>query len=85
MLVKPQEAVPRCNATVVLLSKMQRPYVFSVEVVGWPPNSQTRTYTIKAHSDDSAAFKGIELFVKEFTTAPPVRDMETLAPRAIRI
>jgi hypothetical protein len=82
MLVKPQQAVPRCNATVVLLSKLQRPYLFSVEVKGLPPHDHIRTYNIRAPDDNAAAYKGIDLFVREFTSAQPVREMEQLAPKA---
>jgi hypothetical protein len=82
MIVHPNHAVPRCSATVVLLSKIMRPYLFSVKVEGLPPHQHTRTYNVRANSDDSAAFKGIERFVKEFTTAQPIIDMPTMAPDA---
>lgn len=84
MLVKPQSAVPMVDVTVDLLSRVLRPYLFRVNAVGKPPHEHRRSYTVRADSDDSAAMKGIELFIKEFTTAQPIREMPTLAPKAVR-
>lgn len=84
MIVSPESAVPRVDVTVDLLSRLLRPYLFRVTAFGKPPHEHRRVYTVRADSDDSAAMKGIELFVKEFTTAAPVREMETLAPKAVR-
>lgn len=73
-----------CDATVDLISLFHRPYLFQVNVTGKPPHAHVRWYRVAADSDGSAAMKGIELFVKEFTTAAPIREMETLAPKAVR-
>lgn len=84
MIVEPKHAAPMCDATVDLISLFHRPYLFRVNVVGKPPHEYSREYTVAADSDDSAAMKGIELFVKEFTTSAPIREMETLAPKAVQ-
>jgi len=54
-----------CDATVELISRRQRPYLFEVTVTGLPPHVATRKYTIAAKDDNSAAMKGLQLFVKE--------------------
>lgn len=59
-----------CNAVVDLISRRQRPYLFLVTVTGLPPHVATRRYTIDAKDDNSAAMKGIGLFVKEFECVP---------------
>ena len=71
MLLTPETATPRCTATVDLISKVMRPYLFRVTVVGQPPHAYLRVYLIAADSDDSAALKGLELFVKEFGRRVP--------------
>jgi hypothetical protein len=82
MIVTPQSAMPRCTCVVDLISRVFRPYLFLVTVTGVPPHQGVRRYKVAADSDDSAAMKGLELFVKEFMP-PVVRDeMATLAPRA---
>jgi hypothetical protein len=59
-------ATPRCKAAVKLVSRAQRPYVFQVTVTGEFPHAHRRVYPIAADSDDSAALKGMDLFVHEF-------------------
>jgi hypothetical protein len=54
-----------CQATVDLISCVQRPYLFKVTVTGQPPHDITRVYDIAAVSDDAAARLGIDTFVKE--------------------
>jgi hypothetical protein len=54
-----------CDATVDLISKLQRPYLFKVTVTGLPPHAYTRVYEIAARNDDTAAMTGIRQFVKE--------------------
>ena len=82
MIVTPQNARPRCEAIVDLISRVQRPYLFLVTVTGQPPHAFRRQYKVAADSDNSAAMKGLELFVKEFMP-PVVRDqMATQAPKA---
>jgi hypothetical protein len=56
-----------CDATVDLISRVQRPYLFAVRVTGLPPHAYVRTYDIAAWSDDAAAAIGIDVFVKEFS------------------
>jgi len=66
-----ENATPRCKATVRLVSRAQRPYVFQVTVTGEFPHPYRRVYPITADSDDSAALKGMELFVHEFGRRVP--------------
>ena len=80
MLVKPQNASPRCQATVDLISQVMRPYLFRVTVVGEPPHVATRQYVIAADSDDAAALRGLELFVEEFSRPAP--GVLSIAPEA---
>lgn len=56
-----------CSATVDLVSRRQRPYLFSVTVTGKPPHNVTKVYTIAAESDNSAAMKGLDLFQKDMS------------------
>ena len=89
MILTPQSAAPRCDATVDLISRAQRPYLCRVTVTGKPPHEHRRVYTVQAPAGydierafDSCAMKGIELFVKEFSNPVVAREMATLAPRA---
>lgn len=66
MILTLENATPRCKAAVKLVSKFQRPYVFLVTVTGEFPHGYVREYPIAADSDDSAAIKGMELFVNQF-------------------
>ena len=54
-----------CNATVDLISKVMRPYLFRVTVVGIPPHATTRVYDMYGKSDDEAAMKAIRQFEKD--------------------
>jgi hypothetical protein len=56
-----------CDATVDLISKVQRPYLFRVRVTGKPPHASVREYDIAAKTEDDAAMKGIEVFVEQMT------------------
>ena len=67
-ILDPKSCTPRCTATVELLSKVFRPFLFMVTVVGLPPHAQTRRYKVAADTDNSAAIKGLELFVREFSS-----------------
>lgn len=80
MILDPKEATPRCQATVDLISRVMRPYLFRVTVCGLPPHAHTRKYTISAETDDSAAIKGMELFVEEFSRKLP--GVISIAPKA---
>ena len=66
MILTLDNATPRCKAAVTLVSRAQRPYVFQVTVTGEFPHAHRRVYPIAADSDDSAALKGMDLFVHEF-------------------
>jgi len=79
MLVKPENANPRCTATVDLISKIVRPYLFRVTVIGEPPHAHRREYFIRGPDDNACALKGLELFVKEFSTAAPIRNMAPIS------
>lgn len=80
MILTLDNATPRCKATVRLVSRAQRPYVFQVTVSGEFPHAHRRVYPIAADSDDSAALKGMELFVAEFGRQVP--GVGTVAPKA---
>lgn len=75
-------ATPRAQAIVDLLSRVQRPFLFLVTVFGEPPHSCVRKYHVRAPDDSSAASKGLELFVKEFTPHPLALLTGTNVPRA---
>lgn len=65
--MKPAQSLVLADATVDLISRVQRPWLFRVTVTGKPPHAQTRSYTIAAESDNSAAFKGLELFQRDMS------------------
>jgi hypothetical protein len=56
-----------CQCVVDLISRRQRPYLFRVTVWGQPPHTVRRIYDIAAKDDNTAAQKGIDLFVKEMS------------------
>lgn len=80
MIVTLENATPRCKAAVRLVSRAQRPYVFQVTVTGEFPHARRRVYPIAADSDDSAALKGMELFVQEFGRQVP--GVASVTPKA---
>lgn len=80
MIALPNQTTPRCQATVDLISRVMRPYLFRVTVVGEYPHAYRRVYVIAADSDDSAAIKGMELFVEEFGRQVP--GVISVAPKA---
>lgn len=80
MILTLENATPRCKASVRLVSRSQRPYVFQVVVTGEFPHAHRRVYPIAADSDDSAALKGMELFVAEYGRQVP--GVVTVAPKA---
>jgi hypothetical protein len=75
-----ENATPRCKASVKLVSRAQRPYVFQVTVRGEFPHARTVVYPIAADSEDSAAIKGMELFVAQFGRQIP--GVASAAPKA---
>lgn len=80
MILTLENATPRCKATVKLVSRTKRPYVFQVTVTGEFPHAYRRVYPIAADSDNSAALKGMEMFVQEFGRQVP--GVATVAPKA---
>ena len=54
-----------CNATVDLLSRVQRPFLWKVTVTGVAPYGHVRVYEFNAASDTIAAFLGIKQFEKD--------------------
>jgi hypothetical protein len=70
-IITPDKAQVLCDATVDLVSKVQRPWLFRVTVVGKPPHEECRVYEIAAKDDNTAAFKGIDRFVKEMSRPLP--------------
>jgi hypothetical protein len=81
-ILTPQSATPRCTASVQLISRVFRPFLFEVTVTGEPPHAFVRKYRVAAPCDDSAAMKGLQLFVKEFAPRVMRNEMADLAPRA---
>lgn len=80
MILTLENATPRCKAAVKLVNRHQRPYIFAVTVTGEFPHAHRRVYPIAADSDDSAALKGMELFVAEYGRQVP--GVVTAAPKA---
>ena len=66
-ILRGNEAHVLCDATVELVSRVLRPFLWKVTVIGLPPHSVTRVYEIAAKSDNVAAMTGIEKFVKEMS------------------
>jgi hypothetical protein len=69
-IIRGNEARVLCDATVELIHRHIRPYVFLVTVTGLPPHVAMRKYTIAAKDDNSAAMKGLSLFVEEMECLP---------------
>lgn len=85
MLLTPQSAAPRCQATVDLASIVERPYRFYVTVKGEPPHAFVRGYQIIVPGDlesaaNGAAIRGMELFCAEF--GPKIPGVASAAPKA---
>lgn len=66
-IIRTQDAKVLCNAIVDLISRVQRPYLWKVTVTGIPPHAETRVYEIAAKDDNTAAMKGIEIFVEQMS------------------
>lgn len=81
MILTPQTAVPKCTCVVDLISGVMRPWLFRVTVTGEPPHAFVRVYPIAAPDDDSAAMKGLELFIEEFGRKMPT-GVVSAAPKA---
>ncbi len=66
-IVNPRDAKVLCQATVDLITRVQRPFLWRVVVVGQPPHAYRRIYDIPAATDELAARAGIDRFVDEFS------------------
>ena len=82
MIETPQTATPRCTASVRLLSRVFRPYLFKVVITGEPPHPYRVTYKISAPDEDAAAVKGMQLFVNEFLPYIVRKQVADLSPKA---
>jgi hypothetical protein len=82
MVLTPETAPPRCTCTVDLISRVFRPYLFKVIVTGEPPHAHRVEYKISAPDENSAAMKGMQLFVREFLPYLVRQQLADLAPRA---
>lgn len=82
MILTPETASARCTATVSLLSRVFRPYLFEVVVTGEPPHAYRVTYKIAAPDEDSAAMKGMQLFTQNFLPYVVRQQAADLAPKA---
>jgi hypothetical protein len=71
-IIDPKKCHVRCEATVDLMSKVFRPWLFKVTVTGSPPHIATRVYEIYGKSEDAAAMAGIDKFVKEMSQPLPL-------------
>lgn len=68
------DCIPRVDATVELISRVQRPYLFRVTCVGKPPHVAIRQYEIQGRAEWDAAKQGIDRFVREFSRSPSILD-----------
>lgn len=83
MILTPKNAPPRCTCIVDLISKVFRPYLFEVTVTGEPPHKYRVKYKIQAPDEDSAAFKGMQLFTQHFLPWVVRQQVADVAPKAI--
>jgi hypothetical protein len=81
-ILLPDEVDVRAQASVTLLSRVQRPYLFRVRVEGQYPHNRVREYDIAAVNEAAAAFKGIEVFSKQMSKRVQVREliMDSIRP-----
>lgn len=82
MAVAAESMRPRCTATVRLLSRVFRPFLFEVTVAGESPHPYRVTYKIAAQTDDDAAVKAMQLYTNEFLPWVIRRQVADLAPGA---
>lgn len=66
-IVRGNDCQVLCSATLDLISRRQRPYLFRVTVTGQPPHAVKRTYDIAGNTEDAAAKVGISRFVHEMS------------------
>jgi predicted DCC family thiol-disulfide oxidoreductase YuxK len=71
-ILRGNQAQVLCDATVDLISKVQRPWLFRVTVKGLPPHLHTRVYDIAARDDNTAALTAMDRFVKEMSWIPEI-------------
>ena len=76
------DAPVRAQATVTLLSRVQRPYLFRVVVKGQFPHNHVREYDISGKNEADAAFQGIKIFERQMSKAVVIRDliMDSIRP-----
>jgi hypothetical protein len=75
MILNQPQPMVLADATVDLISKVYRPWLFRVTVTGKPPYSTTRVYEIHGKSDSDAALAGIDRFVREMSAPLPIFDV----------
>jgi hypothetical protein len=56
------------NATVELMSAVERPFRFQVTVIGQPPHARRRVYEVRSFSDTQAAMLGGQRFEREMSS-----------------
>ncbi len=64
-IIEASTCSPRVTATVELMSKVFRPFLWRVTVIGQPPHARVRVYDIASPTDDIAARAAIKLFIDE--------------------
>jgi hypothetical protein len=77
------DAPVRAQATVALISRVQRPYLFRVRVEGQFPHNKVREYDIAGVNEAAVAFEGIRIFERQMSKAVVIRDliMDSIRPR----
>jgi hypothetical protein len=70
------------QASVTLISRVQRPYLFRVRVEGQFPHNRVREYDIAAKNESAAAFQGIKVFERQMSKAVEMREliMDSIRP-----
>jgi hypothetical protein len=74
-LLRLENAPVRASATVQLLSRVHRPYLFRVRVKGEFPHTQVREYDLEAVNEAAAAFEGIKIFERQVSKAAAQREI----------
>jgi len=74
-ILLPDSAPVRAQATVALISRVQRPYLFKVRVEGQFPHNRIREYDLAAVNEAAAAFEGIKIFERQMSKAVVIRDL----------
>jgi hypothetical protein len=74
-IIHPDEAPVHAQATVALISRVQRPYLFRVRVEGQFPHNRVREYDLTAVNEAAAAFEGIKIFERQMSKTAVIRDL----------